>query len=135
MVFIRIGKYVNLRGRWEFCELSLEEAEAVLKQLLKDNMQEMYTAIKNVKSAATYINLSGEEKLRIAMAIADKQMMSSFTAFGYAIDKKAEEKKKEYYNRPEYKKATEVAEKKLTEKITPEESEISKTFARLGEKK
>lgn len=131
---MRIGKYVNLRGRWEFCELSSEETEAVLRQLQKDNTHEMETVLKEV-SQKFGLEYSPEYKLKVAMAIADKQMMSSFTAFGYAIDKKAEEKKKDYFNKPEYKKATEVAEKKLTEKITPEESTISKTFARLGERK
>ena len=130
-----MGKYVNIRGRWEWCALDSEEADAVLRQLQKDNTTEMENVLKEV-SQKFGIEYSPEAKLRIAMAIADKQMMSSFTAFGYAIDKKAEEKKRDYYNRPEYKKATEVAERKLKEQPqTAEESKIEKTFAKLGEKR
>lgn len=105
---MKFGKNANIKRIWKWVELTEEEIEKALTELLEHNK----TQLKRLKNIATD---SDEFKI-----LADKQLIASYTYLSGILDAKIEKMKSENKpytpQNPIYKKAEQYAEKKLQEK-------------------
>jgi len=124
---MRFGKNVSINGRWKYISLNEKEISDALEELTTLNSAEMIKILK----AAEGFHVGDELKQRIAMALAEKTMIASFTYLSSVIDQKAENMRGEATKSYDTKKFEQQTGRKPGEPIK-DKSEIDNAFESGG---
>lgn len=89
---MRFGKNVSINGKWKYVSIDENEISNALEELSNLNSAEM---MKILRKVAEGFDVPDELKQRIAMALAEKTMIASFTYLSSVIDQKAEKMRNE----------------------------------------
>jgi hypothetical protein len=125
---MQFGKNVSINGRWKYVSLNAVEIKVALAELLKVNTDEMKAVLHAVPED---FDVGEEFKQKIALAIAEKQMIASFTYLSSMIDQKAEKMRGEVTKSYDVKKVESQIGRKLGEPIQ-DKSAIDNAFESGG---
>jgi hypothetical protein len=125
---MKLGKMCNLGiNRWEYVELTEEEVKGALYDLLMINKEELDRCM----HLADTMEVGDQAKLRAAMILADKNMISSFTYLMQKLEEKVQKVKSERKSKftESYNKSGEVPKRELGKPIRfDEKSEVEKAY-------
>lgn len=127
---MKFGKNANMNGKWTWVELDEEEVEKALDELLEINYKQMRLCMHK----SSEMELNDKQKFSVSKTLLEKNGIASYTYLNNILDKKISDlrNKRHFksFRKPDFKKAEEVAEKKLSEqpKKPTEPSMIDKAF-------
>lgn len=113
------GKRALVKGKWVWVELTQEETQKLMDNLLKFNYEELKRIVEFLRAKP----IQGISQDLAVKLLFDKQATASYTVFSTALDMKVEALNKEapmLEEKEKQKKEIEEQAKKIKEKIKPE---------------
>lgn len=133
----KIGKNAMINNKWQWVELDEKQAEEALEELLKNNEIQLKLCMQKVSG----MEVNTDNKLKLAMALFDKQGTASYTILNNKLDQKISAMKNKVFFKSfkgkTFKEAEKTAEKELEKepKTISEKSVLNEAFQKAGEKK
>jgi hypothetical protein len=124
---MQFSKQVNVLGRWTTVELNDKEIIDALDELRKINMTQLKLCLVESKE----LDVGTENRMKVALALFEKCGIASFSHLSSLAESKGRNKEPPKMTKtPEFQRAKEIAEKKLSEKtdLGKSASAIDKVF-------